>query len=496
MAPATQFARAIIGAGSSSARSLATAASPAYAFPNEPSQPSVSTPVPGPKSKAASEKISAFQDPRSHVFVADYTKSIGNYIVDADQNQLLDAYAQIASIPVGYSHPKLMELAKSDEFALAAMNRPALGNFPSTTWAEQINSGLLAVKPKWADQLFTMMCGSCANEGAFKAAFFAYRARERGSNLDFSEAEITSCMNNAEPGSPHLSILSFKGGFHGRLFGSLSTTRSKPIHKIDIPAFDWPAVDFPKLQYPLEENKAANDAEEKRVLEEVKQTIKDWRNKAPVAAVIVEPIQSEGGDHHASPAFFQGLRDVTKELGVFMIVDEVQTGVGATGSFWAHEQWNLTTPPDFMSFSKKMQAAGFYHTSATRAGAPYRNFNTWLGDPIRALQARAIVEVIQEGNLVEETARVGGKLYDGLHELSQRHSGKVRNLRGKGQGTFIAFDAASPAMRDSFIGKMRNSGVNMGGCGEQSVRLRPMLVFGDKHAEILLSKADEVLKSL
>ena len=112
------------------------------------------------------------------------------------------------------------------------MNRPALGNFPSTTWAEQINSGLLAVKPKWADQLFTMMCGSCANEGAFKAAFFAYRARERGSNLDFSEAEITSCMNNAEPGSPHLSILSFKGGFHGRLFGSLSTTRSKPIHKV------------------------------------------------------------------------------------------------------------------------------------------------------------------------------------------------------------------------------------------------------------------------
>ena len=89
-----------------------------------------------------------------------------------------------------------------------------------------------------------------------------------------------------------------------------------------------------------------------------------------------------------------------------------------------------------------------------------RAVNTWLGDPIRALQARAIVEVIQEGNLVEETARVGGKLYDGLHELSQRHSGKVRNLRGKGQGTFIAFDAASPAMRDSFIGKMRNSGVN------------------------------------
>ena len=93
-------------------RTLATAAQ--GFFPNEPSQPNVVTSsVPGPKSKAASEAIGSFQEPRSHILVGDYSKSRGNYLVDADGNELLDVYAQIASIPVGYNHPTLMELAKS-----------------------------------------------------------------------------------------------------------------------------------------------------------------------------------------------------------------------------------------------------------------------------------------------------------------------------------------------------------------------------------------------
>lgn len=85
----------------------------------------------------------------------------------------------------------------------------------------------------------------------------------------------------------------------------------------------------------------------------VEETIEAWKGKAPVAGIIIEPIASEGGDQHASPAFFRGLRALTKRLGVYMIVDEVQTGVGATGTLWAHEKWNLDTPPDAVTFSKK-----------------------------------------------------------------------------------------------------------------------------------------------
>jgi 4-aminobutyrate aminotransferase/(S)-3-amino-2-methylpropionate transaminase len=85
----------------------------------------------------------------------------------------------------------------------------------------------------------------------------------------------------------------------------------------------------------------------------VEETIEAWKEKAPVAGLIIEPIASEGGDQHASASFFQKLRTLTKRMGVSMIVDEVQTGVGATGTMWAHEKWNLDTPPDAVTFSKK-----------------------------------------------------------------------------------------------------------------------------------------------
>src|SRR6202012_4266660 len=114
-----------------------------------------------------------------------------------------------------------------------------------------------------------------------------------GPDVDFTPEEIESTMNNKKPGSPDMSIMSFKTGFHGRLFGTLSTTRSKPIHKMDIPAFDWPQASFPVLKYPLEQHVKGNEAEEKRCLEEVDQVIKTYHN--PVAAVVVEPILSEGG---------------------------------------------------------------------------------------------------------------------------------------------------------------------------------------------------------
>lgn len=206
----------------------------------------------------------------------------------------------------------------------ALINRPALGNFPSNTWSETLRSGILAVAPKGLNQVFTGMSGSDANECAYKAAFMYQRRLERGEGAAFTEEEMVSAMNNQKPGSPDLAILSFKKGFHGRLFGSLSTTRSKPIHKLDIPSFNWPQARFPELKYPLEEYATENAAEEAECLSDVERIIKTWQ--CPVSAVVIEPIQSEGGDFHASPKFFQGLRELTLKHNVLLIVDEVQTG--------------------------------------------------------------------------------------------------------------------------------------------------------------------------
>ncbi|EKV12862.1 4-aminobutyrate transaminase [Penicillium digitatum] len=479
------------------ARALSTTASLRAAekpyFPNEPTAPSVSGAIPGPKNQAAAIELDEVFDVRSLNMLTDYNQSVGNYIADLDGNKLLDVYAQIASIPVGYNNPHLQKVAASPEMACALINRPALGNFPSSEWAHILKTGALRAAPKGLDQVFTAMAGSDANETAYKAAFMYYRQLQRGGpEVEFTEEELLSTMNNQSPGSPQLSILSFKSAFHGRLFGSLSTTRSKAIHKLDIPAFDWPQATFPQLKYPLEDHVQENAAEEQRCLAEVERLIKEFHN--PVAAVIVEPIQSEGGDNHASPAFFQGLRDITKRTNVLFIVDEVQTGVGATGKFWAHDHWNLSSPPDMVTFSKKAQTAGYYFGNpALRPNKPYRQFNTWMGDPARALVYRGIIEEIERLGLVENTRITGDYLYGGLARLAEKYPQHFQNLRGKNQGTFIAWDTPK---RDQFVAKAKSFGVNIGGSGASAIRLRPMLVFQKHHADILLEKIEQIVQVL
>ncbi|KAH6890497.1 aminotransferase class-III-domain-containing protein [Thelonectria olida] len=469
------------------------AASQAPFFPNEPEAPSVKTAIPGPKTKQHIDELTEVFDTRSMYMLADYTKSVGNYIVDPDGNTLLDVFAQIASIPVGYNNPNLIKAASTPDMVNAIVNRPALGAFPSHDYAAILKSGLLRVAPKGLNNVFTAMAGSDANETAYKAAFMWRRQQERGGpNVEFTQAELDSSMANQAPGAPELSILSFKTGFHGRLFGSLSTTRSKAVHKIDIPAFDWPQATFPKLKYPLEDNVAENAKIEQASIDEVEHLIKTWH--LPPCAVVVEPIQSEGGDNHASPEFFRKLRAVTKKHNVLLIVDEVQTGVGATGKFWAHEHWNLEDPPDMVSFSKKAQAAGFYFGNPDiRPNKPYRQFNTWMGDPVRALLFRAIIDEIERLDLVNHTANIGDYLYREIASLATKYPGHFQDLRGKGQGTFLAFDNPK---RDQFLAKAKTLGVNMGGSGNSAVRLRPMLILQQKHADILLDTLEKVAKSL
>ncbi|TID19909.1 4-aminobutyrate aminotransferase [Venturia nashicola] len=463
-------------------------------FHGEPTGPVVKTQIPGPKSAKAIERLTRVFDTRSLNMIADYKESRGNYIVDPDGNVLLDVYAQIASIPVGYNNPALHAAASSPEMISSIINRPALGNFPQDDWADIIETGILTVAPKGLNQVFTAQAGSDANELAYKAAFMWKRQQERGGHhVDFTEEEMHTSMNNESPGAPELSILSFTSGFHGRLFGSLSTTRSKPIHKLDIPAFDWPQAPFPSLKYPLDapENLEHNTKEEQRCLDAAEHLIKTY-HKRPVAAVI-EPVQSEGGDNHATPNFFRGIREITKKHNVLMIVDEVQTGVGATGKFWAHEHWNLETPPDIVTFSKKAQTAGYYFgNDDLRPNKAYRQFNTWMGDPARALLFKAIIQEIERLDLVKHTAETGEYLYAGLESLAKKYPEEIKDLRGKGQGTFLAFD--SPR-RDAVLKAAKSVGINIGGSGEKAVRLRPMLIFQKGHADILLEGLEKIFKN-
>jgi 4-aminobutyrate aminotransferase / (S)-3-amino-2-methylpropionate transaminase len=193
--------------------------------------PSLVTEVPGPKSKELLLKMDQRTEIGAVHFFVDYQKSKGNFIVDVDGNVLLDVFCQIASLPLGYNHPRIIEALTNPANLHLFAQRPALGNLPPSDWPERIERSLMSVSPRGMDSVYQMMCGSCSNENAYKVACMHYARLQRG-GTSFGAEERDTCMRNASPGSPPLSILSFERSFHGRLFGSLSTTRSKALHKV------------------------------------------------------------------------------------------------------------------------------------------------------------------------------------------------------------------------------------------------------------------------
>lgn len=460
---------------------------------DEPSGPLLKTSeIPGPKTKQLLKRLNSIQQAGSVSLFIDYDKSLGNYVCDADDNILLDVYMQIASVPLGYNHPEMIKAVQDPKNLATFVNRPALAVFPPSEWPDRLQAALLSVAPKGLQQVHTMACGSCANENAFKAIFFWYMDKQRGDHPP-AEEDLQSCMENKAPGSPPLTILSFRGAFHGRTLGVLSATHSKGIHKVDLPAFDWPIASFPRYKYPLEEHRAENEAKDRACLEEVRYLIDSYNKRGtPVAGIIVEPIQSEGGDHHASVAFFRELRAIASEAGVAFLCDEVQTGCGPTGTFWAHEQWSLTDPPDIVSFGKKMLTGGFYYKDEFRAKQPYRIMNTWVGDPTKVVLLEALLNVIERDNLLRNVYETGKLLLKGLKDCEKRYPNLIQNVRGI--GTFCAFDCPTPERREEMLNKLRHKGVNMGGCGDAAVRFRPSLIFQPHHAELLLNAINEVLR--
>jgi len=452
--------------------------------------------IPGPKSL---ENVTEVKDNTNATQIAlycDYEKSKANYLVDVDGNVILDMFQQISSMPLGYNHPAHVEICKSESVQSAILNRPALGSFPPKDFNKLLQTSLMPVAPKGLPNVSTMACGTCANENAFKVAFFNYMKKQRG-GLEMPAAggiEYETAMNNQHPGSPNISVMGFDKGFHGRALGVLSCTSTNPVHKMDVPAFNWPKAPFPQLQYPLDQFAAENAAEEAKCLEETEALIEQWQTISPVAAMIIEPIQAEGGDRFATDDYFRKLRAVARKHDVCFIVDEVQTGVAFTGKWWAHDHWELDDAPDIVTFAKKMSIGGFYFRDELKWKDAYRIYNTWMGDPIRLHLLEQTVKVVEQENLIEQAAETGEYLLDNLKDLAVTHEGMLANARGR--GLMCAIDVKDAANRDKLRSKLLSKGVLIGQCGPQSLRFRPSLLLTKHHLDIFFDKLDQSLKEM
>ena len=463
---------------------------PAPAIAGEPLHSQVKTTIPGPRSEELRKRHAAYQDARTVHVYQDATRSLGNYLVDVDGNVLLDVYGHIACVPLGYNHPDLLAAWKSGRFDWCAGYRPALGIAPCREWVEIVERTMMRLAPKGLTRLVTLTTGSEAVENAIKAAFIWFATRRRQGKPP-AEAELAACMKNAQAGANAMKVLSFEGGFHGRTLGALSLTRSKPIHKLDIPAFLWPTAPFPANRFPLDAHAEENRAAEARSLEAVEAA---FRADKDIAALIVEPVQGEGGDCHASPDFFRTLRRLAREHGVAFIADEVQTCGGSTGAFWAHAAWGLDDAPDIVTFSKKMQLGGFYCKEEFLPGEPFRIFNTFLGDPLRLAQLEVIVEVTERDHLIDNCRSTGEGLVKGLEALQKERPALLSNARGR--GLFAALDVRDAATQGKLLAELRQRGLEVGGSGTRSVRFRPANVLLPRHVGELLSILGDAVKAI
>lgn len=361
-------------------------------------------------------------------------KGKGNYVYTADGSEYLDFYGGHAVISIGHAHPHYVE-AVSRQVALM----PFYSNSVKNSLQQRV-ADLLGEASGYPDyQLFLVNSGAEANENAIKLASFATGRKK---------------------------ILAFDKAFHGRTAAAVAATDNP---KIQAPVNKTDNIDFSPL----------NDVEAAKK----KLASKEY------AAVIVEGIQGVAGIRMVDDDFLRQLREITKKTGTLLILDEIQSGYGRTGKFFAHQYSGIR--PDIITVAKGI-ANGFPMSAVLIAPEikPVKGMlgTTFGGNHLGCAAAVAVLEVMRDEKLVENAAKIGEYILDGLKKIPQ-----LKEVRGRGLMIGVEIEGNASELRKRLL---FDHHIFTGGASEHTVRLLPALTVGKKEADKFLSEFKKLLTEI
>jgi L-lysine 6-transaminase len=399
--------------------------------------------------------------------ILDLRRSRGSWLVDARTGErYLDLYTFFASAPLGINPAGVVDDPEfMAQLAEAAANKPTNPDIYSTHYADFVDVFARVLGDPALPHLFFIEGGALAVENALKCAF-----------------DWKSRHNEMHGRSPQAGtkVLHLTRAFHGRSGYTLSLTNTDPVKTERYPMFDWPRIEVPAVTFPLEDHLDEVVAAEQRALSRAEAAFRD--NPDDIACFIAEPIQGEGGDNHIRAEFLQAMQRLCRDNDALFILDEVQTGVGLTGTAWAYQQLGLA--PDIVAFAKKVQLGGIM--AGRRVDEVPDNVftvsgrinSTWGGGLADMVRSRRQLEIIERDDLFDRAAASGAWFLAELQELGARYPGLVSNARGR--GLMCAFDLPSGTERDSLLDVLRREDrILLLPSGPRSIRFRPALTISE-----------------
>lgn len=396
--------------------------------------------LPGPNSKRIINAMKKYAYDSTFVYPLVIANGHDCIIEDPDGNKFLDFTSNIGACPIGYSHPDVMEVLA--EYSTNGTHKIAGQDFYSKEHADLAETVSTILPQNF--KAFFINSGAEAVENAIKIAY-----RKMGP-------------------LPGISCI---GAFHGRTLGALSFTSSRPVHK-----YNFPELPVKRIKFCIKDDDPEIDSVESLLKE----------NK--IAFILTEVVQGEGGYYVASKKFIKNLRRCATRYGVPLILDEVQSGIGHTGKWWAFEHYGVT--PDIMSTAKALQVGATMYNKKFEPADRSALSSTWGGGSrIDMAVGAKTIEVIKRDKLLENATKMGNLLRKGLQELVGKKG--VTDVRGLGLMIGLEFDTR--VRREKKLANLFRNGLLTLGAGQKSLRIIPPLVITKDQIEQGLSIMNQVL---